>query len=450
MARNPIIIPSSKPQLAISHIEVAGLKSIHAKQSMEIRPLTVLAGANSSGKSSMMQSILLLKQTLEAPYDPGALLIRGPNADFTSTDQLLFHGAGEPSSHRISIGIRTTHGDQTEFIFSKSKKGGSSHFEVVSQGSTVSERYLLLTGKVDNESLIKYVYSTKAHPVLSAIDQTRITARAVRNRCFLEVELLFGTQLLSLTSINPVSHFIELISDVIHLPGLRGNPERTYPMSSVGKKFSGRFDNYVASVISSWGRNSDSLLTQLGENLSILGLTWKVEARTLNDTEVELRVGRLTKARQGGAKDLVNIADVGFGVSQTLPVAVSLLVAEPGQLVYIEQPEIHLHPKAQVAMAKLLVDAANRGVRVVVETHSSLLLLGIQSLVAENAIDSKKVIFHWFERDDLTGATTIRSADIDEAGRFGDWPEDFADTSLEAESRYLDAAEARLANGESL
>ena len=60
----------------ITKITVAGFKSIAEEQSVEIRPLTILAGANSSGKSSIMQPLLLLKQTLEAPYDPGALLLK--------------------------------------------------------------------------------------------------------------------------------------------------------------------------------------------------------------------------------------------------------------------------------------------------------------------------------------------------------------------------------------
>src|SRR5438128_11462461 len=75
----------------ITRITVAGFKSISQEQSIEIRPLTILAGANSSGKSSMMQPLLLLKQTLEAPYDPGALLLDGPNVHFTSIEQLLAH-----------------------------------------------------------------------------------------------------------------------------------------------------------------------------------------------------------------------------------------------------------------------------------------------------------------------------------------------------------------------
>jgi predicted ATPase len=117
------------------------------------------------------------------------------------------------------------------------------------------------------------------------------------------------------------------------------------------------------------------------------------------------------------------------------------LAAEPGRLVYLEQPEIHLHPRAQVALAQILADAANRGVRVVAETHSSLLLLSVQSLVAENCIAPDKVKLHWFKRR-ADGVTEVKSADLDNVGAFGNWPEDFADVELATQSRYLDAAES--------
>src|SRR5215470_4062365 len=81
--------PSRPETSAIAEITVAGFKSISREQSIEVRPLTILAGANSSGKSSMMQPLLLLKQTLEESYDPGTLLLHGPNVKFTSLGQLL-------------------------------------------------------------------------------------------------------------------------------------------------------------------------------------------------------------------------------------------------------------------------------------------------------------------------------------------------------------------------
>src|SRR5205823_4717511 len=107
---------------------VGGFKSIADEQRIEIRPLTILAGANSSGKSSMMQPLLLLKQTLEATYDPGPLLLNGPNVKFTSADQ-LFWSIGKKSGaaeFRVGIGYGK-HGKQTTLttVFIKSKGASS-------------------------------------------------------------------------------------------------------------------------------------------------------------------------------------------------------------------------------------------------------------------------------------------------------------------------------------
>src|SRR5215831_15213146 len=92
--------PGDSPRTppAITSLSVSGFKSIVEEQTLEVRPLTLLAGANSSGKSSMMQPLLLLKQTLEAPYDPGPLLLNGPNVRFTSFAQFLPVPRGQDES----------------------------------------------------------------------------------------------------------------------------------------------------------------------------------------------------------------------------------------------------------------------------------------------------------------------------------------------------------------
>jgi len=231
---------------------------------------------------------------------------------------------------------------------------------------------------------------------------------------------------------------------LIHVPALRGNPERNYKKTSVGPMFPGTFEIYAASIIHHWQATEDTRLNDLGTALERLGLTWKVSSKKVDDVSFEVMVGRLIHGTNGSSKDFVSIADVGFGISQILPVIVALLTAEPGQLVYIEQPEIHLHPLAQTAMAQILADAANRGVKVVAETHSSLLLLGIQSLVAEGKLSPDKVKLHWFKRRPEDGVTEISSADLDKAGAFGDWPEDFSSAEMDADARYIHAAEARL------
>jgi predicted ATPase len=200
---------------------------------------------------------------------------------------------------------------------------------------------------------------------------------------------------------------------------------------------------YVASVIAQWQADTNGeALVGLNGALEGLGLTWKVVADPMTQAQVQLKVGRLPHGKQGNENDLVSVADVGFGVSQTLPVIVALLVAQPGQAVYLEQPELHLHPRAQTRMGKLLSEAARRGVRVIVETHSSLLLRAIQTLVARNELSPELVKLHWFTRQE-DGSTEVNSADLDKDGAFGNWPEDFDETAMAAERDYLDAAEAR-------
>ena len=82
------------------------------------------------------------------------------------------------------------------------------------------------------------------------------------------------------------------------------------------------------------------------------------------------------------------------------------------------------------------------GVRVVAETHSSLLLLGIQTLVAEGDLSPELVKLHWFSRRE-DGGTEVDSVDLDEAGAYGDWPMDFDDVELKTQSRYIKAAQSR-------
>ena len=261
-----------------------------------------------------------------------------------------------------------------------------------------------------------------------------------RSRCFLYLGSQYSSGFYEVTY-----GFGAYIFNTIHLPGLRGNPERTYKLTSTGPQYPGTFENYAAGIINEWQETGDERLETLADTLHTLGLTGQVGTKKIGDTRIELQVGRLplppASGGEGGGTDMVSIADVGFGVSQVLPVLVALIVAEPGRLVYLEQPEMHLHPRAQVALARVLADAAKSGVRVVAETHSSLAAFGGSNAccrrrslagVGASCIGSHAV---------TDGATKIDTADLDEAGAYGDWPEDFDDVDLKAQSRYLNAAD---------
>ncbi len=421
----------------ITRITVKGFKSIADECSIEIRPLTILAGANSSGKSSIMQPILMMKQTLEAPYDPGSLLINGPNVRFTSAEQFLSRMDGEVMG-KFSMGLEVKSSLSFNETFINKPQSGMGIDEI---SYNDDEGITILWPEMTTEEIMA------AYPQWGEVcleDSPNNLLRIERNRCFLELKLFNISEVPFSGATGLGSIFSNAILSLIHVPALRGNPERNYKKTSVGPMFPGTFEIYAASIIHHWQATEDTRLNDLGTALERLGLTWKVRSKKVDDVSVEVMVGRFIHETNGNSKDLVSIADVGFGISQILPVIVALLTAEPGQLVYIEQPEIHLHPLAQTAMAQILADAANRGVKVVAETHSSLLLLGIQSLVAEGKLSPDKVKLHWFKRRAEDGVTEVSSADLDKAGAFGDWPEDFSSAEMDADARYIHAAEARL------
>ncbi|KYF76414.1 hypothetical protein BE11_46040 [Sorangium cellulosum] len=431
------------PRDGIRAIAVEGYKSLRRRTEVEFRPLTLLAGANSSGKSSVMQAPLLLKQTLETPYDPGALLLDGPHVRFTAAEQLLSRSGRRRLGDSFAVTVAVSTGAEVTLHFKRQVGIG---FDVVQMSAVRPGKppFTVRAGASRDEILRSFPDDGDAE----AIARVFRSIYVARDRCFLGVRADPGNiqYLAGIESklVGPPPGVATHLLDIIHVPALRGNPTRTYKTSAVGGVFPGTFEPYVASIIHYWQVTKDIRQKRLGAALEKLGLTWKVETARVDDTQVELRVGRLRRGGRGGAHDLVSIADVGFGLSQCLPVVVALLSARPGQLVYLEEPEIHLHPRAQVALAQLLADAASRGVRVVAETHSSLLLLGVQSLVAEGALSPELVALHWFSQTD-DGTTEVRSAELDDAGAFGDWPEDFDEVALAAQSRYLDAAEARMA-----
>ncbi len=412
---------------AISAISIKGFKSFFDEQRIEIRPLTLLAGANSSGKTSALQPLLLLKQTLEAPVDAGPLDLYGPHVRFTSTKQLLPHPPGQEPVDEFEIGIDYRSRGFRE-VFRRTPEDG---LDLVRMTFLFPDgRSLVVEPGLSSQELMS------RFPSIDILDQLEpLDWKVTRDRCFLQIT----------SEHDPLLVRLNLFSDkplrsIIHVPGLRGSPERTYPTTPVEEYFRGEFTNYAASIVASWQRFADARLNQLLEYLELLGLTSALQAESVEPTRFELLVGRTLKSRS--LNDLVNIADVGFGVSQVLPVLVALLVAKPGQLVFLEQPEFHLHPRAEQALATVLADAANRGVRVVAETHSSILLVAVQALVAEGKLSPDVVKLHWFTRD-ARGATKVTSANLDELGAYGDWPVDFGEVEAAVDNRYLDAVESQ-------
>jgi predicted ATPase len=434
----------------VTAIEVAGFKSAIDPVRVNFRDITILAGVNSAGKSTIMQPLLLIKQTVEKPFDPGALAIDGPLARFTNADQFFSQGASKEAAQKFSVAFERGI-EKVTLIYGRSAAGGIDLTDLSFSGG--KKGYSWKNGHAltkDHESIADAL--TLSGRRKGYLKNVPSKLRIGRDRAVLAAgeEILFQagppTRVLQFYPIfSPAGPVVDAVRDLVYLPGLRGNPERNYLISAGGPQYPGNFNDYVASIIHRWATSADVRLRRLENNLKQLGLTWRVTTRAVDDTRVEVRVGRLPAAARGGARDTVNIADVGFGVSQTLPVLVALLAANRNQIVFIEQPELHLHPKAQVALADIIIQAADQGVRPVIETHSSLMILALQAAIAEGRIAPDRVSLNWFTRDAI-GQTHVTEAQIGEDGSYGDWPEDFGAIELELQDRYMTLVERRHAH----
>lgn len=126
--------------------------------------------------------------------------------------------------------------------------------------------------------------------------------------------------------------------------------------------------------------------------------------------------------------------NVGFGLSYTLHVILALL-SEPGSLCIIENPEAHLHPRGQTKMGELAALASKAGVQVFVETHSDHFMDGVRIAVREGIIEPEKVTFSYFEREGNTASVVCPK--IDDDGRLSEWPKGFFDQADENLDRLL-------------
>jgi len=425
-----------EPKKGITKISISGFKSIATECSIEIRPLTILAGANSSGKSSIMQPLLLMKQTLESSTDYGALRLNGDNISFTSAQQILSYSPDGGQTDSLTVAVELANSYKFKNTFKKPPKRMINLIET----SYYDENDREIKATIGMPSIDIFESLPQSVKTLYKPDNPSVfedyTWGIYRHFCFNIFVNYKGEDSSPISPLyNPSFIFTEEIPKVLHVRGLR-SLERDLPVTGISQNFGGNFEKYVASLIYSWQTVETDKFQVLNNYLHTLNLSKKIEATEFNDTQIELKVNRSLDS-----EDMVNIVDVGSGVSQVLPVLVALVAAEPEQLVYLEEPEIHLHPRAQANLGEIIVDAANRGVRVVLETHSDLLLRRIQSLVAEDKISPDKAILHWFSRDE-NGFTKITSTALNETGGYGnsDFPLDFSDVLLDEEGRYLDAA----------
>ena len=333
-------------------------------------PLTLLCGLNGMGKSSVIQSLLVLRQSFESgALTRGSLMLDGTMADLGTGMDVLFQGADEDviafELHgsdvlpcRLSFDYSTTADSLTSsgsaelpepwrvtppfgggLFYVNAERTGPQKF--YPQSESFAQRGDL---GARGEYTLNYLHAHEGETLVE--DDPR--CRDHPNR-----------QLLSV-----VEHWLQEISPGVHL----------------------EFEPV---------RSADALIS---------GFSFDQKG------DVPTRPFRAT--------------NVGFGLSYILPVLTAMLTP-PGTLCLIENPEAHLHPQGQTRMAELAVRAAIAGVQVIVETHSDHFLDGVRISVRDGLIPPEQTAIHYFEREG--NSVRVMTPEVDSNGRLSEWPRGFFD-----------------------
>lgn len=255
----------------------------------------------------------------------------------------------------------------------------------------------------------------------------------------------------------------------IHYPGpLRDDPRRQYVFSGAEPQDVGRRGELAVDALvvaerdgrkisrgfsGGTGSPSERRRRRLaGKSVQLVVAEWLKELGLIHSFRVEVLDDRDTldtvKVKRNEESAEVLLTDVGFGVSQVLPVLTLLAVAKPRDVVVLEQPEIHLHPSVQAVLADIVVETAlARDVQIVVETHSEHFLTRLQRRIAERDVSRGLRI----EPDDVAlyftadegGTGRLRKLELDLFGNITNWPENFFGDLMSDAVIMMDRAAAR-------
>jgi predicted ATPase len=343
--------------------------------------LTLLSGGNASGKSSVLQALVLLQQTMR---------------EHEWSTRLLLNGAS------IRMGTVT---------------------DVVDK---VNGRYTFEISVVDDERPYQWAFTGERSEMSMAVD--RVTVGDVPND---KPEVL--RYLLPSEVDGTATSLAHRLRGLTYITAERVGPREVYPLE----------DRQSVTVVGPAGEHAASVLHQ-GRDEQVLDGLALPEVPTTRLRQVEERMRTFfpgcgltvqqvlqTNAVTLGLRtstdtDFHRPVHAGFGLTQVLPIIVAALSATEGDIVLIENPEGHLHPAGQALMGQFLTEVAQAGVQVIVETHSDHILNGIRRSVRAGKLPPDQVAIHFF-RPRTADAAQVISPQLDSSGNIDTWPEGFFD-----------------------
>ena len=362
-------------------IELLTLVNFKAFKYQEIgmRPLTLLAGLNGMGKSSVLQSLLLLRQSFQqqalVTAGGSGLVLNGELVQLGTGRDVLFDGA---------------EGDEIGFILKSSRE----------------------------EAQWRFAYDRKAD-VLRLVAGNEIPPTIYEDNLFKE-----NFHYLEAERVGPRTSFemADFVVRELKQMGTRGQYAAHFLHQFQSKK--------VPRELHHPNERSSTLRDQVNAWMGDTSPGAITRVRGYPDIDVMLLAFGFKHPDTAGDVRFFRSTNAGFGLTYTLPVLVALLSSRAGSLVLLENPEAHLHPRGQSQIGELIARAADFGIQVLVETHSDHVLNGIRVAVKRGLTKPEDIAIHFFQRpadDSESSGIEVASPQIDSDGRLDFWPENFFD-----------------------
>ncbi len=440
----------------LRRLRIQNFKAWRDTHSIELAPLTVFFGANSSGKSSINHLLMMLKQTVRSADRNTVFEVGESNAAVrvgSFRDALFAHdlenelrfetewqlpsslGLRDPRSGRRYAGDR--------LLFKAAARQSPSSRVVQSEGfeyalASADGPQLAVRLVRDERRRDRWRLEADGYELVRTTGRAWELPKPVQFYGFPQEAALYYQNTLFLSDLEVTLE--NLIKNLSYLGPLRGRPERLYSWTGgepedVG--YEGR--NAVQALLAASERRVNErskhklmpfqhLIASWLERLSLVD-SFTVAPIGPDRDEYEVRV-----RTSGGVE--VKLPDVGFGVSQVFPVVVQAFYAPANSTVLMEQPEIHLHPSVQSSLADLLIAATRareggepRNVQLIVESHSEHLLRRLQRRIAEGELDPGDVALYFCYAG--PNGSDIDRLEVDDYGDILNWPPDFFGDELE-------------------
>lgn len=382
----------------IKKLHLKNFKS-HRDTCLDFKPLTLISGVNNIGKSSVLQSLLLLRQTFKKGILSKGLDLNKPLVSIGVGNDALYKLANEP------------------FL----------SFELTSEETEYSFVY-----HVDEDALDASFIPLYEESILPIFENSESQPTPLSKS-------LFGAdfQYLSASRWAGVSDFPIASYEV--------NTERQISLENGQGELLGNFlYAYRAEPTFNYIKSEDNPISLIEQVIY-----WEQQISTGITIDVQQKPDktgyRIIYGSKGveGKKSIENLRaeNVGFGVSYSLSVITALLSAKPGALIMVENPEAHLHPEGQAKLAELMCLVAQRGIQVVVETHSDHIINGVlvncKRFEKEGCgIDRENVSIYYFGGQDENHAVIYKEIKLLSEGEIEYQPKGFFDR-IEADREYL-------------